>query len=110
MHGGAAPNGRGQGTVVVGVTTVVGTSTASGSVVGGTVDAGTVVDVVVDVVGGVDVVVVGSAAAGGHDNVASAVKPHAKRLATRHVPFTSTALPTSGYGVSRCGSPSAISE
>ena len=102
-----------QGTVDVGagVTSVVGASTESGSVVGGTVDggpvvaAGRVVDVVVELV-----VVVGSAAAAGHDNVANAVSPHAKRLATFHVPSTSTTLPTNGYGVSKCGPPSAITE
>jgi hypothetical protein len=66
---------------------------------------------VVEVVDVVElVVVVGSAAAAGHDSVASALSPQAKRLATRQVPSTSTALPASGYGVSRRGSPSAITE
>ena len=81
-------------------------------VVGGTVDVVVVdVDVVVDdgnvVVGNV---VVGNAAAAGHFNVASAVSPQANRLETFHVPSTSTALPTSGYGVSSHGSSSAITE
>jgi hypothetical protein len=90
---------------------VVGTSIESGSVVGGTVDGGPVVAVgrVVDVVVEL-VVVVGSAAAAGHDSVANAVSPQAKRLATFHVPSTSTALPTNGYGVSKRGLPSAITE
>ena len=82
-----------------------------GSVDGGTVVAGSsVVEVVDDVVVGAAVVVDGSAAAGGQARVASAVSPHAKRLDTFHAPSTSTALPTNGYGVSRCGPPSAISE
>jgi len=94
--------------VVVGTSVVFGASVVVGaSVVLGTVEVVVEVDVLVDVDG---TVVVGSAAAAGHFKVASAVSPHANRLETFHTPSTSTALPTNGYGVSRRGFPSAMTE
>ena len=45
--------------------------------------------------------VVGTAAAAGHVNVASASSPQAKRLTACQAPSTSTTVLTSGYGVSR---------